>query len=98
MNITKNTNKASKVLTIFISQVIAWLLILVTFFQDFSASNDAAGAGMVSGLAILFIIFPCMAFVFFTSFYFFKKNIHTRFKFISVFNYIGLFLAFAVIS
>lgn len=98
MNIIKNTNKASKALVIFISQVIAWLLILVTFFQDFSASNDASGAGMASGLAILFVVFPCMAYVFFTSFYFFKKDIPTRLKFVSVFNYLGLFLAFSVIS
>ncbi|UZE94590.1 hypothetical protein [Alkalimarinus alittae] len=97
MSTKENTNIPRKAFVIFISQVIAWLLILTPFFEDFSASNDAAGAGMAGGLSILFVVFPCMAFVFVTSFYYFKKNIPTRFRVMSAFNYLGLFLVLAVI-
>lgn len=98
MNTKINTNKPRKAFVVLILQVIAWLLILVSLFQDYGANNDAAGAGMVSGLSILFVVFPCMAFVFFTSFNFLKRGMPTRFRLFGVFNYIGLFVVFFAIN
>jgi hypothetical protein len=72
-------------------QVISWLLILSPYFDDFSTSSDAAGAGM-RGIGLFLVGVPCMAFIFFTTFYFFKKSLSRWFRLVYTFNVIGLLI------
>ncbi len=98
MEIPENSKTPRKALVILILQVIAWSLILTYFFEDYSTGTDAAGAGMARGFAVFFVVVPCMVFIFFTTFYFYKQNLPTWFRFASTFNYIGLFVTFASIN
>ncbi|WP_323752516.1 hypothetical protein [Marinobacter sp.] len=98
METNEGSNIPRKAFVILVLQAIAWILIFTTFFEDYSTGNDPAGAGMARGFAILLVVVPCMAFVFLTTFYFFKNNLPTRFKFISAFNYIVLFVVFSSIN
>ena len=98
METTEDSNIPRRAFVILISQVIAWSLILTPFFEDYGTGTDASGAGMARGFAIFFVVAPCMAFIFFTTFYFLKQNLPTWFRFISTFNYIGLFIVFAAIN
>jgi hypothetical protein len=98
MKTTEGSNIPGKAFVILILQVIAWSLILSPFFEDYSAGNDAAGAGMARGLGLFLVGVPCMIFVFFTTLYFFKKNLPIWFRSISTFNYIGLFIIFMGIN
>jgi hypothetical protein len=98
METTEGSNKFNKAIVILILQVIAWWLILSPYFEDYSAGNDAAGAGMAKGLGLFLVGVPCMIFVFFTTLYFFKKNLPIWFRYISIFNYIGLIIIFMGIN
>lgn len=95
MKTTDDSNIPRKAYVILILQVIAWSFILSPFFEDYSAGNDAVGAGMARGLGLLLVGVPCM---FFYYSLFFQKNLPTRFRFISTFNYIGLFIIFISIN
>lgn len=92
---TEDSNILRTALVITLLQLIAWSLILAYFFEDYSAG---AGAGLPDGFAIIFVVVPCMGFIFCTTFYFFKKNLPTWFRSISMLNYIGLFIVFAAIN
>lgn len=91
MKTTEPQRIPRKAFVILSFQIIAWLAILSNFFSDFTSNNDAAGAGIAHGFAILLVTVPCMVFIFFTTFYFFKKSLPTRFRYVATFNYVGLF-------
>jgi len=98
MEVAADSKTPLKAFVILILQVIAWSLILTYFIEDYSTGTDAAGAGMARGFAVFFVVVPCMAFIFFTTFYFLKQNLPTWFRFVSTFNYMGLFITFAAIN
>ena len=95
----KDSNGLRTAYLILILQVIAWAIAITPFFEDYSSSNDAAGAGMAHGFAILFITLPGMVFIFLSSLYFlFKKGLPKWFKFIAAFYYVGLFALFSAVN
>ena len=95
MKTTEDSNIPNIAFVILILQTIAWSFILSPYFENYSAGSDAMGNGLARGLGLILVGVPCMIFVFFTTFYFLKKSLPTWFRFISTFNYIGLFLVFA---
>jgi hypothetical protein len=98
METSESSNRFSIAIVILILQLIAWSLILSPYFEDYSAGNDAAGAGLAKGLGLLLVGVPCMIFVFFTTLYFFKKNLPKWFRYIPIINYIGLVIIFMGIN
>ena len=98
MEIAEGSRISRRAFVILILQSVAWILISTYFLEDYSTGNDAAGAGMARGFAVFFVVVPCMAFIFFTTLYFFKKKLPTWFRFVSTFNYIALFIVFAQIN
>lgn len=80
-------------------QIIAWVIAIMPFYEDYSSGNDAAGSGMAKGFAIMFGTAPSMLFIFFSTFYFvFKKDLALFFKLFSVINYIALLILFSEIN
>ncbi|MBU2972385.1 hypothetical protein KO527_23910 [Pseudoalteromonas sp. C2R02] len=98
MEVAEGSRTPRRAFAILILQLVAWILISIYFFDDYSTGNDAAGAGMARGFAVFFVVVPCMAFIFFTTLYFFKRMLPTWFRFVLTFNYVALFLVFAQIN
>ncbi len=98
MEVAESSRIPRRAFAILTLQLVAWILISIYFFEDYSTGNDAAGAGMARGFAVFFVVVPCMTFIFFTTFYFLKQKLPTWFRFVSTFNYIGLFITFAAIN
>lgn len=98
MKSTNDSNIPPIAFVILILQAIAWSLILSPYFENHSAGSDAMGNGLAQGLGLFLIGVPCMLFVFFTTFYFFKKKLPIWFRYISTLNYIGLFIIFLKIN
>ncbi|MBU2871390.1 hypothetical protein [Colwellia sp. E2M01] len=98
MKTAGSSNIPRKAFVILFFQLIAWGFILISFFDDYSVGYDAAGAGMARGFAVFFVDVPCMFFIFLSTFYFLKDNLPKWFRYISIFNYFGVFLVFASIN
>ena len=98
METTESSNIPRKAFVILFFQVIAWGFISISFFEDYSVGNDAAGAGMARGFGVFFVDVPCMLFIFFSTFHFLKDNFPFWLKCISMFNYIGVFVLFSSIN
>ena len=98
MEVAESSRIPRRAFVILTLQLVAWVLISISFFEDYSTGNDAAGAGMARGFAVFFVVVPCMTFIFFTTFYFLKQKLPTWFRFVSTFNYICLFITFAAIN
>jgi len=98
MEVAEGSRIPRRAFAILILQLVAWILISIYFFEDYSTGNDAAGAGMARGFAVFFVVVPCMAFIFFTTLYFLKKMLPTWVRFVATFNYITLFIVFAQIN
>ncbi|TYK64862.1 hypothetical protein [Colwellia echini] len=98
MEIAESSKTPKKAYVILTFQAITWALIISHFFEDYITGTDAAGSGMARGIGVFFFVVPSMIFIFCTTFYFLKKNLPAWFRFVSTFNYIGLFLTFAAIN
>jgi len=98
MEVAEGSRIPRRAFAILILQIVAWVLISTYFFEDYITGNDAAGAGMARGFAVFFVVVPCMAFIFFTTLYFFKEKLPKWFRFVWTFNYIALFIVFAQIN
>jgi len=98
MEVSEISRVPKRALVILILQLVSWVLISIYFIEDYSTGNDAAGAGMARGFAVFFVVVPCMTFIFFTTFYFFKQNLPSWFRLVSTFNYIALFMSFTKIN
>jgi hypothetical protein len=94
MGTAEDSNTANKAFIILMLQMIAWSFILSPYYESYGTGSDAMGNGLARGLGLLLVGVPCMIFVFFTTFYFFKKNLPIWFRYISALNYVGLLLIF----
>ncbi len=100
LNENNDSNNNGKANIVFIFQVLAWVVAIAPFFGDYTGS-DPAGNGMSEGLSILFISFPALIFVFFSSVYVMSlKSLKKLYKIFSLGNIIVLLSAamFGILS
>jgi hypothetical protein len=57
MEVAADSKTPIKAFVFLILQVIAWLLILTYFIEDYSTGTDAAGAGMARGFAVFLLLY-----------------------------------------
>jgi len=90
LNENSNSKDKDKANIVFIFQVIAWVVAIGPFLGDYTGS-DPEGNGMSEGLSILFISFPALIFVFFSSVYMMSlKSLNKLHKVFSLGNIIVL--------
>jgi hypothetical protein len=77
---------------ILIFQVIAWVIAInITFVDSPSLGGDPAGRAMAKGYGVVFLVFPCMIFIFISNFYLaFKKSLSKWHRCFSILNILGI--------